>query len=1288
MDEDMKLYVKKAVKNTFFIILIGLFIISIIYLFNKEPTEIKTETQSPLLIPQSDLSPQIQWNGEKLIDSTVRVDADCYAQRNGMRIYVSPCDAHDVDGKDIQQDVNFTWLGASPQNVGWIFAYEGDLIDGKVEVDRMVTRQLKQTRYTNNWIDNYLIMNVAGYIDMGTPTAFCNLGNSNNTQMYAVTFVNGTTKNVCFTTRTVINSTAFRISGNYDAGEDYWINRTTTEKVDVTDRFIKIANPFFDNKSYYKVDEVTFNPSQSIYTHWTFTPRNQERFGKWHILGYDADIGIVQSVIEDRYIYMDPTWDASWTKKVKLNVNTTDGYMANRSVLIRVPFDSDMQSEFGDIRFVNGSENAEMGYWKYNNTCVASTYCDFWVLFPQNWSSAENQTIYVYYGNAGASTTSDITKAFWFGDDFGTLGLGTKWKTGTSASYSADTFNGMTILNVTGGAVGDEIQTYPYFSSGYKLEIRTMGAPAFNYDLYASFTENTNNTLTGNDLAEMGSANDQLVVRMNDVAVIGGKAIGEWMRLEGSITVSGNSLSNISSDTRVQNVSKSGNPARRSGYIGLLNYQTPKRLYVDWIYVRRYTPVEPTYTFGTEESSLGISISQDTPTGFQTTNPSVTLKCNFTATGSQNLSSVYLEVMNATMGKAYTNLTTSINAQSFNASWTTTPLNDGSFNWSCFGYGTGGINASTTNRTFSVHTVSPLIYGLNNVTDLSTISLPINSTLYLNVTDTFLSACWYYTSDNATNTTITCNSTFKIAWFTGGTKTIYAYSNDTFGNYNSTTSTFNLYDFNITTLENGDPIAEGSSASLSLLVNSTSFAIGNAEASIKYNNTFYNPTSETAIGTNAILFTYTFPIIAGMGNSSGVTYYYNWTYNATNLLTQTTPTTSLTIISFDIDDCSIYNTVIANFSLKDEESAGSFANSTGTHLEIETLTTLGGSEWNFYQEWTNVSSVVLCVPSGVLNNSNFTIDITAEFSASNHVTEFWYLENGSLVKNSCNFNSYTSCNVSLYDLLTADSTTFLFEFTDADGLIVDDAIIHTFRKYIGDGLFREVERSKQDNNGQTHVHLVEEDVIYYFMISQHGTIIYTSDTYNAKCLSSPCEISLSASASQQNWSIIDNEGGRYRISTDKNTRITTLSFNLDTSDLVNVSLFEYNGGTATLVNTTSVTSMSGNLPLHVPLSYGNKTFFVAIYNDNQLVKSQWIDLTDRSQDYFGTTGAILGGLIVLAMMLMAVSEGVGFIIFTSLALIIVGVMKLVDLTWLAIISIICAGGIIVWKLTNRRNKQG
>jgi len=111
------------------------------------------------------------------------------------------------------------------------------------------------------------------------------------------------------------------------------------------------------------------------------------------------------------------------------------------------------------------------------------------------------------------------------------------------------------------------------------------------------------------------------------------------------------------------------------------------------------------------------------------------------------------------------------------------------------------------------------------------------------------------------------------------------------------------------------------------------------------------------------------------------------------------------------------------------------------------------------------------------------------------------------------------------DLLTADSTSFLFNYFDKDGLSVEDSVVHVFRKYIGEGSWREVERGKADINGDTIVHLVEEDVIYYFIISDAGEIVFTSKQYTALCQATPCTIQLEASGTSAtfptDWDLVD-----------------------------------------------------------------------------------------------------------------------------------------------------------------------
>ena len=70
-----------------------------------------------------------------LNDSTIYDEENntCTASRYGMDILVRPCIASDINGKDIQQYVNFTWNGGATQNTSWIFVYNSSLEYGKIE---------------------------------------------------------------------------------------------------------------------------------------------------------------------------------------------------------------------------------------------------------------------------------------------------------------------------------------------------------------------------------------------------------------------------------------------------------------------------------------------------------------------------------------------------------------------------------------------------------------------------------------------------------------------------------------------------------------------------------------------------------------------------------------------------------------------------------------------------------------------------------------------------------------------------------------------------------------------------------------------------------------------------------------------------------------------------------------------------------------------------------------------------------------------------------------------------
>ena len=430
----------------------------------------------------------------------------------------------------------------------------------------------------------------------------------------------------------------------------------------------------------------------------------------------------------------------------------------------------------------------------------------------------------------------------------------------------------------------------------------------------------------------------------------------------------------------------------------------------------------------------------------------------------------------------------------------------------------------------------------------------------------------------------------------------------------------------------------------------------------------------------------------GWGNSTGITYYYNWTFPFTSVENVSTGDLNFTVYSMEVDNCTLYTYPILNWTLNDEETTElvSIAGANVTNIEIDLgIENLAQTiSWNYSTIWTNKNEGAICVPENILNNTNYTIDVVLEYSSTDHVTEFFYLDNGTLSTNG-QFNSYTDNTWDLMNLKTADSTTFLFNYFDETGLPVDNALVVTYRKYIGEGLFREVERSKQDDAGDTHIHLVEEDVIYYFVITKQGEVLYTTTTSQARCLDVPCLLEVEASGDFSEFSDDYDlmTDGSYSLTYDESARTTSLTFALDTVQDMNLTIYKYSNNEDELevVASDTVNSGSGTLVSNIPLVAGNTTFIAAVYNDGEFVRSYWVDFNEDSTSIFGDTfGIFLTALMVIVLGLMAISEGIAFIVFILLALIIAGGLRLADFGWVSLISLICAGAIIIGGLLRRR----
>ncbi|MBS3815866.1 MAG: DUF2341 domain-containing protein, partial [Hadesarchaea archaeon] len=129
-------------------------------------------------------------------------------------------------------------------------------------------------------------------------------------------------------------------------------------------------------------------------------------------------------------------WDANWGNRRPITI--TGSHPQNYQLRITVPFDTDMNTDFSDLRFLEDEESGELSYWIENYNSNAAT---IWVKREDNTDSS----IYMYYNNSSASSASDGDSTFLFFEDFNSYDLGSlagqgSW-IGSSGSYSTEGIN-------------------------------------------------------------------------------------------------------------------------------------------------------------------------------------------------------------------------------------------------------------------------------------------------------------------------------------------------------------------------------------------------------------------------------------------------------------------------------------------------------------------------------------------------------------------------------------------------------------------------------------------------------------------------------------------------------------------------------------------------------------------------------------------------------------------------------------------------------------------------------
>lgn len=120
-------------------------------------------------------------------------------------------------------------------------------------------------------------------------------------------------------------------------------------------------------------------------------------------------------------------WFASRNKTAVTQAGEVARYVFDTAISNEVSLNSNCQTDFDDVRFTDGDGVTELDYWLEDK--MDSGNATFWVEVADDLGS--DQTIYVYYGNNGVSSTSNGPQTFLLFDDFNDDSInGTLWDTG------------------------------------------------------------------------------------------------------------------------------------------------------------------------------------------------------------------------------------------------------------------------------------------------------------------------------------------------------------------------------------------------------------------------------------------------------------------------------------------------------------------------------------------------------------------------------------------------------------------------------------------------------------------------------------------------------------------------------------------------------------------------------------------------------------------------------------------------------------------------------------------
>jgi len=304
------------------------------------------------------------------------------------------------------------------------------------------------------------------------------------------------------------------------------------------------------------------------------------------------------------------SWLTGWKyRKAHTIVGSTAGAVTDYQIRVTVHYGSGTdngehvylngrcRTDFGDVRFTSDDGTTQLAYWIEKK--VDGDYAIIWVKVPSIPASPDTTTIYIYYGNPDATTTSDGDATFLFFDDFLTWDT-SKW---SQSQHTGTRGVSNSILTLTTTGTAQEL----YFS------IPTFGLNAM-CEMKANFV-----STDGSSYTVILFCGSQVTARIGEWSQVGWGTALQWDvadtagETHGNLGAGGYGAWYVYGAVRLPSSAKffvnRNLVYTKSASWGTGNSQIElfsaygSQIQIDWVLVRKYIDPEPSHgSWGSEEA--------------------------------------------------------------------------------------------------------------------------------------------------------------------------------------------------------------------------------------------------------------------------------------------------------------------------------------------------------------------------------------------------------------------------------------------------------------------------------------------------------------------------------------------------------------------------------------------------------------------------------------------------------------------------------------------------------------